>query len=357
MASAVAGLMPTSPAPTTAATSWPAPKPPIACPTNGALDSTCAGTPSEDVVAAGFRTKSNATIIIKNTIAPIRSIFWEEFTVELLAPLFFFRANLNVLFFHHLLTFSFTKIYKTAKINESMVTATNQERFRTLKGVFDEFTNRTLFKLQSQGVFDELESPLEVGKESNVFIASKGKEKVIVKIYRVQNADFKRMFEYIGKDPRYDNLRKRRREIIFAWAQREYKNLLRAEKFNVTVPKPLGWKFHILVEEMIGSPALPLKDDHPKNPKKFLKEIIKEMKTLYNAGLIHGDLSSFNILNDNQKPVLIDFSQTTLVRTPNSEELLERDVRNIARFFGKLSVDVQEEDMLKRITNKELPIT
>ena len=232
-----------------------------------------------------------------------------------------------------------------------MVTATNQERFRTLKGVFDEFTNRTLFKLQSQGIFDELMSPLEVGKESNVFIASKGKEKVIVKIYRVQNADFKRMFSYIGKDPRYENLRKRRREIIFAWAQREYKNLLRAEKYGVTVPKPLGWKFHIIVEEMIGKPALALKDHHPKNPKKFFELVLKEMKTLYKAGLIHGDLSSFNILNYDEKPVLIDFSQATLVRTPNSEELLERDVRNLVKFFKKLGLNVDKEKVLKDITN------
>ena len=172
-----------------------------------------------------------------------------------------------------------------------MVTLTYQERFKTLKGVFDEFTHRNLFTLQSKGVFEELVIPLKVGKESNVFIAKKGNNKVIVKIYRVQNADFKRMFEYIRKDPRYQYLNNKRREIIFSWTQREYKNLLRAEKAGVKAPKPLSWKYNILVEEFIGNgePALPLKDSLPNYPYQFFDDIVVEMRKMYQAGLIHGD--------------------------------------------------------------------
>ena len=94
-----------------------------------------------------------------------------------------------------------------------MVTRTSQERFRTSRGVFDAFTDRNIFELKSRGHFDELLSPIFVGKESNVFSAVKGKKKVIVKIYRVQNCDFKRMFQYIKQDPRYDFLKNKRREI------------------------------------------------------------------------------------------------------------------------------------------------
>tara|TARA_Y100000310_G_C20519688_1_gene733036 strand:- start:102 stop:818 length:717 start_codon:yes stop_codon:yes gene_type:complete len=236
-----------------------------------------------------------------------------------------------------------------------MVTLTYQERFKTVKGVFDEFTNRNLFKLQSQKVFDELVSPLEVGKESNVFIAKKGRKKVIVKIYRVQNADFKRMYDYIRKDVRYQFLRNKRREIIFAWTQREYKNLLRMEKAKVKAPKALGWKFNILVEEFIGKkePALPLKDQYPNYPYQFLEDIITEMKKMYKSGMIHGDLSSFNILNDNDKPVLIDFSQATLVRTPNSEDLLRRDIKNVLQFFKKLDIKADPKETFFKITGKK----
>jgi len=232
-----------------------------------------------------------------------------------------------------------------------MVTRTSQERFRTSRGVFDTFTDRNLFELKSRGYYDELLSPLFVGKESNVFIAKRGKKKVIIKIYRVQNCDFKRMFEYIKQDPRYGSLRNRRREIIFSWTQREYKNLLRAERGKVEVPKAIAVRSNILIEEFIGDnePAPPLKDAYPENPKKFFNEIIKEIKKMYKAKLIHGDLSSFNILNFNEKPILIDFSQATLVRTPNSDELLERDVRNIIKFFKKLGVKADFEEIIAKV--------
>jgi RIO kinase 1 len=232
-----------------------------------------------------------------------------------------------------------------------MVTRTSQERFRTEHGVFDTFTKRNLFEMQGKKLFDDIIGPLEVGKESNVFVAKKGKKKIIIKIYRVQNADFKRMFQYIKQDPRYDFLKNKRREIIFAWTQREYKNLLRAQKGKVRVPKALSWKYNILLEEFIGDEeaAPPLKDCYPENPEKFLKEIIKQMRLLYRSGLVHGDLSAFNILNFNGDPVLIDFSQSTLVRTPNSLELLERDVKNVLQFFKKLGVKADFEETLEKI--------
>ena len=85
-----------------------------------------------------------------------------------------------------------------------MTQFTYQERFKTLQGVFDEFTIRNLFELESKKIFEELVSPLKVGKESNVFIAKKGRQKLIVKIYRVQNCDFNKMFHYIRQDPRYE---------------------------------------------------------------------------------------------------------------------------------------------------------
>ena len=233
-----------------------------------------------------------------------------------------------------------------------MVTLKYQERFKTIKGVFDEFTNRTLFKIQKKNAFDQLLSPFSIGKESNVFLAKKGETKVIVKIYRVQNCDFKRMYDYIKQDPRYEFIKKKSRQIIFAWVQREYKNLLKAEKAKVNVPKVLAWKNHILVEEMIGQdmPAPKLKDSIPAYPYQFLEEILGEMKQLYKEGLVHGDLSPFNILNNQEKPVFIDFSQATLVKSRNSTDLLNRDIKNVLNFFKKLGIEENTEKVFKKIT-------
>ncbi len=233
-----------------------------------------------------------------------------------------------------------------------MVTRTNQERFKTDKGVFDTFTKRTLFEMQSRKDFDELIGPLKVGKESNVFLAQKGDNRVIVKIYRMQNADFKRMYDYIRKDPRYEFLKNHRRQIILAWTQREYKNLIKAYTAGVNVPEVYGWRNNVIVMEMIGKPALPLKDAKPAYPFQFLQDVTTEMKKMYKAGMIHGDLSSFNILNLDEKPVLIDYSQATLVRTPNSDELLVRDVKNVCQFFTKLGVDKTKEEIYKEVVGK-----
>ncbi len=229
-----------------------------------------------------------------------------------------------------------------------------KDKFKTLKHVFDDFTERNIFKLSSKGYFDELESPIRMGKEANVFIAKKGDKKVIVKIYRLSTCDFFKMYEYIRHDPRF-NVEKNRRKVIFAWAKREYSNLLKSRSKGVRVPTPYGFLYNILIMEMIGDeePANMLKDQIPKNKEKFFQETIAQIKKLYDAGFIHGDLSAFNILNYKEKPVLIDMSQTTLLENPCAEEFLERDVKNVCSFFKKIGLEKNPKEILEQIKNKK----
>ena len=227
-----------------------------------------------------------------------------------------------------------------------------KEKFKTKHNVFDDFTNRTIFKLISQGHFDGLEGPISIGKESNVFLAKKGNKNIVVKIYRVNSCDFNRMFDYIRSDPRYLDLKGKRRNIIFHWVQREYRNLMKARKANVRVPTPIVFKNHILVMEFIGNGnkiAPMLKDKPPENPKKFFDEIIKNIRRLYKTGLVHADLSSFNILNLNDKPVLIDFSQCTSIQDQRAEEYLSRDIKNLCNFFRKQGLKLDEKKIVQKI--------
>jgi RIO kinase 1 len=76
---------------------------------------------------------------------------------------------------------------------------------------------------------------------------------------------------------------------------------------------------------------------------------VEYVQKLYKAGMVHADLSQFNILNLKEEPVFIDFSQCTLKRNPRAEEFLERDVRNICNFFKKIGLKVDEEKVLKKI--------
>jgi RIO kinase 1 len=105
--------------------------------------------------------------------------------------------------------------------------------------------------------------------------------------------------------------------------------------------------------EFIGktNPAPMLKDGLPKNKKDFFEKIINNIRLLYKNGLVHADLSEHNILNFDEQPVFIDFSQATITENPQSREFLERDVRNVCNFFKK-HIEVDEKETLKRIVAK-----
>jgi RIO kinase 1 len=228
-----------------------------------------------------------------------------------------------------------------------------REKFKTYGNVFDEFTLRNLFKLSSQGYFEDLLSPIALGKESNVFSAiRKDGKKVIVKIYRLENCDFNKMYQYIKADNRYSNISRSRRNVVFAWTQREFRNLHKARDLGVNVPVPLHFMYNILIEEFIGdNDAAPrLKDSIPKNPKDFFKRLMNEMKKMHKGDFVHGDLSSFNILNWREKPVIIDFSQATEKKSSNFDELFKRDVSNIYSFFKKIKYNVTEEEIYNILT-------
>ena len=175
----------------------------------------------------------------------------------------------------------------------------------------------------------------------------------MVKIYRLETSNFKKMFEYIKQDPRYVSLARRKREIIFAWTQREYRNLLLARKAQVRAPLPLTFLKNVLVMSLVGdgSPAHKIKDDVPESPSLFLDGIVAEVKKIHDAGFVHGDLSKFNILNWNQRPVLIDFSQASPLAAPNARGMLLRDVRNVSAFFRHLGVEVDEKQVLRKIVS------
>ncbi|NOZ80257.1 MAG: serine protein kinase RIO [DPANN group archaeon] len=229
------------------------------------------------------------------------------------------------------------------------------EKWKTYKNVFDNFTIHNLDLLSGKGYFDELLSPIAIGKEANIFTAKAGRKRIILKIYRLENCDFNRMYSYIRADSRYPTLKKNRRGVIFAWAQREYRNLYLARKIGIRVPTPIHRKDNIIIMEMIGKgePAPQLKNDYPADPERFYREVVTFMARMHRKGLVHGDLSGFNILNNRERPVFIDFSQSTTRDSPDYDELLHRDARNIARFFQKAGVETSTGKLLRELEKEE----
>lgn len=226
--------------------------------------------------------------------------------------------------------------------------------------VFDTATLMALYELAKKGYIDAMGGPVSTGKEANIFhaIAKKnGVLEVAVKIYMISTANFNAMREYILGDPRFTGIKQTRKDIIMAWAKKEFKNLKRAEEAGVRVPEPYTVRRNILLMEFIGKDGVPmpqLKDVQltEKEARHIFDMIVGYMTLLYSrAGLVHADLSEYNILvdMDNMEPVIIDMGQSVMIEHFNAETFLKRDVDNIARFFKKLNIPVNEEKMMSEI--------
>ncbi len=217
----------------------------------------------------------------------------------------------------------------------------NRSKFKVYNGVFDNITLNALYRLTPK-YFDELMGPISTGKEADVYLASNGDGFVVLKIYRILARLYKGIDVYIRDDPRFKSLQSNPRRIIFEWTKKEFKNLLRASSAGVRVPIPLGYNRNVLVMEFIGSSgvAAPLaRNKLPINPVKWKNVIYKWVRDLWSVkGMVHGDLSEWNILNFNEEPVIIDISQAVLKKHPLSVKLLRRDVNNITNWFNKLGV-------------------
>ncbi len=228
------------------------------------------------------------------------------------------------------------------------------EDFKTFNEVFDKSTLLTLYKLLNKGYIDIMYGVIKTGKEANVFLGlNRNGERVAVKIYRIATSEYKNMIKYIEGDWRFARIRKGKRNIVFLWVQKEFKNLETAYKCGVRVPKPIAYKNNVLVMEFLGVDDTPypmLKFYEPENPRKIFEKVVEYMAKLYRCNLVHGDLSEYNILIDeNEEPILIDFSQAVPLDHPNAMEFLERDVRNICRYFSEY-FSVSFENIYKYVT-------
>ncbi len=220
--------------------------------------------------------------------------------------------------------------------------------------VFDRQNLMRLYKLISDGVIDRLDFPIATGKEGNVFRATTRDGKLVaVKIYRTTNASFKDMAKYVQGDPRFKGITTNRRKLILAWAAKEFGNLERLTEAGVRVPRPIAHYQNIIVMEYIGDevePARELRNVRIENPEEIARKILSYIRLAYQkARLVHGDVSEFNVLMLGQEPVLIDVGQGVLLEHSLAEELLDRDVANVARYFRKYGLHIDPKKELEVI--------
>jgi RIO kinase 1 len=239
-----------------------------------------------------------------------------------------------------------------SKVDRWKVRIKDADERKTYDEVFDRHTLFTLQKLISDGTIETLDYPVSTGKEGNVFRATSKKGPRAVKIYRISTSTFRYLSKYIVGDPRFPGLGGNRRKIIYAWASKEFKNLTRMAESGVRVPKPHRCLDNVLVMGYIGSkrrPAPELRSLRVDDGHRLFDLLLQDMRRIHEAKLVHGDLSEYNILLWRGLPYIIDVGQAVPLDHPFAEEWFWRDMRNMARYFNKLGVEVSPEELARKV--------
>lgn len=229
----------------------------------------------------------------------------------------------------------------------------SREKFKVFEGVFDEFTLQTLEMMKRKHYYDELGKPIKTGKEGDVYFAYRGDKVLAIKIYRMTSANFKKISQYILRDYRFRNIKGSLRKVILRWAEKEFRNVSLCHKHQMSVPYMYKVFNNVIIMDYIEGGML--KDVDLQNPKEFfelLKEQLKIMK--HQAKLIHGDLSEFNIMVENELPIIIDWGQGMSIKNETDydelKDLYIRDIKNICHYMNKrYGLGLDYEEVIKEI--------
>ena len=205
--------------------------------------------------------------------------------------------------------------------------------------------------LVKAGVLEAFGKPLGVGKEADVYDALTPRgERIAVKFHRLGRISFRQTVRKRGYTTKH-----------FSWlfqsrlaAKKEFQALRIVFPKRVAVPKPISQNRHVIAMGMIEGAELAQWKEISK-PEKVLREILLNVRKAYSkAGVIHADLSEYNvILKPNMKILIIDWPQYVTKEHPNAQQLLTRDVRNILQYFKrKHMLKVKLKEALDYVTGQ-----
>jgi RIO kinase 1 len=234
-----------------------------------------------------------------------------------------------------------------------------EERFkeRQHRKLLDEFFDRATLlavsRLVTQGQFESIDFPISTGKEGGVFRATKGDEFRAVKVYRIGNTTFRHLPAFALEQLQRQTSVRNFGGLIIAWTRREHTILGRLADAGVRAPHPYGHLRNVLVMELIqdgGAPAPRLRDAMIADPEAVYRDLVDQIgRMVRKAHLVHGDLSPYNTLFADGHVVLIDVAQAMPTDHPQATKLLERDLANYAKFFGRLGVEVTTSEFMHAV--------
>jgi len=220
-------------------------------------------------------------------------------------------------------------------------------------------TPQGLQALIDDGVIDEVLRPLKSGKEAAVYVVRSGHDVRCAKVYKdMAQRSFQQRVQYqegrkvrgsrearaIGKASKYG-----RRQQEQAWKNTEVEALYQLRDAGVRVPEPHGYFHGVLVMELVtdaegfSAPRLGEVELEPEQARQFHRVLVRQVVLMLCSGLIHGDLSPYNVLVGPDGPVVIDFPQVVSAAGNNAARtMLLRDVNNLTAYLGRWAPELLE---------------
>ena len=210
---------------------------------------------------------------------------------------------------------------------------------------------KRLQPLVEDGLIDEVIRPLMSGKEADVFVVRCGSDLRCAKIYKDSvKRSFKKAAQYTEGRKVRNSRRARamekgsrfgRKQQEETWQNAEVDALYRLARAGVRVPQPYGCFDGVLLMELItdedGNVA-PRLNDVSMSAEQASEDhalVMQYVMRMLCAGLVHGDLSEFNVLVDEDGPVIIDLPQAVdAAANNNAQAMLERDIKNMTDYYG-----------------------
>ena len=208
--------------------------------------------------------------------------------------------------------------------------------------------------LAKADLLSSLGRSLGVGKEADIFDAITDDDvQVAVKFHRLGRTSFRETRRKRGYVARRGRITWHHQSRLAA--EREFSFMSKAHEAGVAVPEPLKQNRHVVVMGFIdGYNLFDVKLDDPAG---FLEDILLNVKLTYGGGIIHGDLSEFNIVVQKDGQILfIDWPQAVPVDHQSAEALLRRDVENVLTYFSrKYKVERDFEEVLEYVRGRSGP--
>ena len=222
-------------------------------------------------------------------------------------------------------------------------------------------TPKRIAPLVEDGLVDEVIRQLMSGKEATVYVVRCGGEIRCAKVYKeAEKRSFRQSTDYTEGRKVKNSRRARamekgssygRKAQEEAWQSAEVDALYRLAAAGVRVPTPYNFHEGVLLMELLtdsaGNAAPRLNDLAlgAEVARDYHRILIAQVVRMLCAGIIHGDLSEYNVLVDSHGPVIIDLPQAINASANNqAQQLLLRDVQNLAAYFGQFATELLGTD-------------